>query len=272
LNSHIKWGDGIELMKDLPHKSINLLLTDLPYSMKNRNRVTGNFWDLPIDIEEFWSESKRLITPDGAIVLTATNPFSSFLVMSNLDMFKYEWVWEKDNGTNFTSVNWQPFRKHEHVLVFGYGATTFTKSQNYMKYFPQKTAGLPYTCKAGNSKRPNLQGADCSGYLTVNTGDRHPSSIQRFPRDKKAKFHPTQKPISLFEFLIKSYTNEDDIVLDTCAGSFTTAIACLNTGRRYICFEKDETYFKKGKERIETHETSTRITDDEPKSLERLLK
>jgi site-specific DNA-methyltransferase (adenine-specific) len=172
--------------------------------------------------------------------------------MSNLDMFKYEWVWEKDNGTNFTSVNWQPFRVHEHVLIFGYGATTFTKTNNYMKYNPQKTKGKPYKCKSGNSERPNLQGSDCSNFLTINSGDRHPRTIQKFKKDKE-KLHPTQKPVKLFEYLIKTYTNEGDVVLDCCAGSFTTAIACINTNRKYICIEKDKNYYSQGKERIRKH-------------------
>jgi len=240
-------------MRKIPDKSIDMILCDLPYSIKGRQRVTGNKWDIPIDIDMVWAEYKRMIKENGAIVLTASQPFSSYLVMSNIDMFKYDWIWEKDNGTNFTSVNYQPFRVHESILVFSNGATTYTKAGNFMKYNPQKTAGKPYVCKSGR-KTDNLQGGDTSGWVTNNDGSRHPRTVQRFNRDK-IKLHPTQKPVALFEHLIKTYTNESDLVLDNCIGSGTTAIACLNTNRNYIGFELDENYYNIAINRIKEYET-----------------
>jgi len=233
-------GDCLELMKDIPDKSIDMILCDLPYSIKDRNRVTGNKWDLPIDIEPLWEQYKRIIKDDGCIALTASQPFASYLVNSNIDMFKYDWIWEKDNGTNFTSVNYQPFRSHESIIIFSKGATTFTKQGGYMKYNPQKTVGKPYTCKSGR-KTDNLQGGDTSGWVTENDGSRHPKTVQKFNRDKN-KLHPTQKPVALFEYLIKTYTNEGDLVLDNCAGSGTTGVACKNLNRQYVLMEKEQEY------------------------------
>jgi len=241
-------GDCLETMKEIDNKSINMILCDLPYSIKGRKRVTGNKWDIPIAIDILWNIYKRIIKNDSAIVLTASQPFSSYLVMININMFKYEWIWEKDNGTNFTSVNYQPFRVHESILIFGYGATTFTKTGDYMKYNPQKTVGKPYTCKSGR-KTNNLQGGDTAGWITENKGSRHPRTVQKFNRDKN-KLHPTQKPLALFEYLIKTYTNEGDLVLDNCIGSGTTAVACKLLNRNFIGIEINPDYVEIANKRL----------------------
>ena len=171
--------------------------------------------------------------------------------MSNPKMFKYEWIWEKPNGTNFISVNYQPFRVHEQILIFGKGAITYTKNpEKNMKYIPQKSIGNPYTAKTGDSVRRSVhrEGSDMSGHITINEGTRHPRSVQRFNSEKG--LHPTQKPVTLLEFLIKSYTNENDLILDNCMGSGSTGVACKNLNRKFIGIELDEEYFKIAQSRI----------------------
>ncbi len=186
--------------------------------------------------------------------MTASQPFTSALVMSNPKMFRYEWIWEKDNGTNFPSVNFQPFRVHECVLVFGNFSTTFSKNGRY-NYNPQFEKGKPYKCVSGNTVRDGLRHdskIQTGNYETINDGKRYPRSVIKFSKDKN-KIHPTQKPVALFEYLIKTYTNEGETVLDNCAGSGTTGIACINTNRNYILMEKEEKYYDIINDRIKQH-------------------
>jgi site-specific DNA-methyltransferase (adenine-specific) len=237
-------GNCLEKMKDIPDKSIDMILCDLPYS------ETGNKWDFPINPEKLWIEYRRLLKDDGAIVLTGTFKFGVQLYSQAPDLYKYDWVWEKDNGTNVVAANHQPLRVHEQVFVFGKNAVTFTPRGNYMKYTPQKTEGKPYKCVSGKQSS-NWKGGTVENFETNNeSGLRHPKTIQYFCRDK-SKLHPTQKPVALFEYLIKTYTNEGDLVLDNCMGSGTTGVACKNLNRNFIGIELDETYFKIAKERIE---------------------
>ena len=238
-------GDCLEEMKKIPDGSIDLVLTDPPYG------TTACKWDTVIPFEPMWEQLKRVTKKNGAIVFTATQPFSSSLVMSNPDMFCYEWVWEKPNGTNFISVNFQPFRVHENILVFSSGAITFVKDKTLnMVYNPQKTDGKPYTAKTGVAERRSVHraGSDMGGYETINTGDRHPRTVQRFNTEKG--LHPTQKPVALMEYLIKTYTNEGETVLDFTMGSGTTGVACKNLNRNFIGIELDETYYKIAQKRI----------------------
>ena len=234
--------DCLEVMKDIPDKSIDMILCDLPYT------ETGNKWDFPIDPKQLWEHYERIIKDDGAIVLTGTFKFGTQLYNQASHLYKYDWVWEKDNGTNAPNVNYQPFRIHENVYVFGKGRVTNGK-RTPMKYNSQKTEGKPYTQTSGKMSK-NWKG----GLGKVETknldGKRHPKTIQKFNRDKDG-LHPTQKPVALFEYLIRTYTNEGDLVLDNCAGSFTTAIASENLKRNWICIEQDETYCEIGRKRIE---------------------
>jgi len=186
-------------------------------------------------------------------VLTSSQPFTSALVMSNVKMFKYEWVWEKDNSTGFANCKKQPLRKHENILVF------------YLKpptYNPQFGEGKPYNIKESNrrkgsetlsgNKEKGLSRANIVSFVrteSVNTGTRYPFDILKIKRDKD-KLHPTQKPVALFEYLLKTYTNEGDLVLDNTIGSGTTAVACINTGRNFIGIEMDKGYFDIAKKRI----------------------
>lgn len=212
-------------------------------------RITANSWDVPIDDELLWEHYLRMIKDDGAILLFATNPFSAYLIYNHLEYFKYEWIWEKDNGSNFVHVKHQPFKVHEQVLVFGLSPTTFNKSGRYMKYNPQFTYATPYVMKRDRSDVTNLAGF-CGRTDTENTdGKRYPRSVQKFNLERG--LHPTQKPAALCEYLIKTYTNEGDTVLDNCMGSGTTGVAALNTNRNFIGIELNEEYFNIAKKRIE---------------------
>lgn len=233
------------------NSSINMFLIDFPYTFKGRNRVTANQWDLPIDIDKFFELAWNMLTDDGAIALTATNPFASYLITNHLDKFKYEWIWEKDNGSNFMHVKHQPFRVHEQVLIFGKNPTTYNKKENYMKYNPQFTDGSPYKVNRSGMTE-NL--ATSGGYQRTSGeygGRRYPRSVQKFNTEKG--LHPTQKPVTLFEYLVETYTNIGDIVVDCCAGSGTTAIACINTGRNYMVNDNSIEYCDVIKDRIDSH-------------------
>jgi site-specific DNA-methyltransferase (adenine-specific) len=236
------------LYEDYGDESIEMFLCDLPYTFKGKQRVTANKWDLPVNINRFWELTTKMLTPNGCIALTATNPFASYLVMSNLDMFKYEWIIEKDNGSNFVHVKHQPFKVHEQVLIFGKASTTYNKSENYMTYNPQMTEGKPYKIKRSGMTE-NL--ATSNGYERTD-GEygavRYPRSVVKYTFEKG--LHPTQKPVKLFSDLIKTYTNKDETVVDCTAGSGTTAIACINTNRNYIVNDIEYKYYEIMQQRI----------------------
>lgn len=237
--------DAIDFMKmlyeDYGDESVNMFLCDFPYTFKGKKRVTANSWDLPIDDNEFFEFAMKMLTPDGAIVLTASQPFASHLVYNHLDCFKYEWIWEKDNGSNFTHVKYQPFKVHENILVFGKQATTYVKSGKNMKYNPQFTYSTPYSIKRDGSDVKNLIGFSGRTDTDNKDGKRYPRSVQKFNLERG--LHPTQKPTSLFSYLIETYTNKDELVVDICAGSGTTAISAINTNRKYIVNELNKEYF-----------------------------
>lgn len=233
--------DCLEGMKRIEDKSIDMILCDLPYG------TTACKWDTIIPFEPLWQQYERVIKDNGAIVLTASQPFTSALVMSNPKLFRYEWVWEKHKGTNIYQVKSAPMKIHESVLIFSMGKFT---------YNAQMTVGEPYKKRSSTHKLPNdhvMTGGKNIGYSKdLDTSKRYPVSIQYFSNhnQKSNRFHPTQKPVSLFEYLIKTYTNEGETVLDNCMGSGTTAIACINTNRNYIGFEKEKEYYLKSLERI----------------------
>ena len=238
----LRQGDCLELMKDIADGSIDMIFCDLPY------QETGNKWDKFLNIEQVFNEYRRVIKEDGCIALTGTFKFGNHLHNIAPDLYKYEWVWEKDNGTNAPNVNYQPFRTHEYVFIFGKGRVT-NGTRVPMKYFPQKTEGKPYKQKSGRMSE-NWKGGLNTIVTDNQSGLRHPKTIQKFNRDKNG-LHPTQKPVALLEYLIKTYTNEGDTVLDNCMGSGSTGVACINTGRNFIGIELDENYFNIAKERIE---------------------
>lgn len=199
-------------------------------------------------IKNFFEIAMKLLTPDGCIALTATQPFTSYLVMNHLDYFKYEWIWEKDNGSNFVHVKHQPFRVHESVLIFGKSPTTYNKAEKYMKYNPQFTYDKPYNIKRDRSDVTNLVGFSGRTDTDNSDGKRYPRSVQKFNTERG--LHPTQKPTKLFEYLINTYTDKGGTVVDICSGSGTTAISAINTGRNYIVNELNENYFNIIEERI----------------------
>ena len=225
-------GDCLERMKEIPDESVDMVLTDPPYG------TTQCKWDSVIDLPLMWEQLKRIIKPNGAIVMTASQPFTTTLISSNMKMFRYDLKWCKSQGTGFYNANRMPLRAHEDVLVF------YKKLPDYN---PQKTEGKPYTQKRGSA--PDVyQGKDLT--VTENTsGARHPLSWRVFKKDKN-KLHPTQKPVALMEYLIKTYTNEGETVLDFTMGSGSTGVAAKNLNRDFIGIEMDETYFNIAKDRI----------------------
>lgn len=240
-NIQLYQGDCLEVMKNIPDKSVDLVLTDPPFG------TTACKWDSVIPLEPMWKELKRIIKKNGAIVLFGAEPFSSQLRLSNLDWFKYDWIWEKSKcGSAFTS-KYRPQSKHEIISVFGKGR---------VNYYPQMEEGEPYkrTRKVNNGDKPNNHKLGVTSESeTVNTGYRYPSTVQFFQQRwrRQDQVHPTQKPVALMEYLIKTYSNEGDVVLDFCAGSGTTGVAAKNLNRDFIGIEMDEGYFKVAKERIE---------------------
>ena len=232
MNKIIHW-DCLEEMKNIETWSIDMILCDLPYA------ETWNQWDNKIiDTALLFEQYERIIKEDWAIVLTATMKFALELITKAKHLYKYDYIWEKDNWTNAPNVNLQPFRVHEFVLVFWKWRVT-NGTRTAMKYFPQKTEWVPYKQMAWKMSK------NWKGWLTQVVTDnqdwaRHPKTIQKFTRDRW--LHPTQKPVALFEFLIKTYTNEWDLVLDNCAWSWTTWVACKNLNRSYILIEKEKEY------------------------------
>ena len=246
--NRIYLGDCFDYFKEIPDNSIDAIICDLPYSTTN-----SDVDKYSVDLEKLWVEYKRVIKPNRAIVLFAQQPFTTRLISSNMEMWKYNWVWEKDNATNFLNSHYQPMKITEDICVFGEGATSNSPNPKLF-YSPQFSEGKPYTCTSGQQKSTTAVAAhgDTStigGFKTENDGKRYPKNLIKFNRDKD-KIHPTQKPVALLEYLVKTYTNEAEVVLDNCSGSGTLAVACHNTKRHYICMEKDENYYNLSVERI----------------------
>ena len=225
-------GDCLQLMNDIPDKSVDLILTDLPYG------TTACKWDSVLPFDQLWGGYNRIVKDDGCIALFGSEPFSTLLRYSNLKHFKYDWIWEKEQGANFMLCKYQPYKVHEIISIFG---------NKKMRYFPQMTEGKPYVSGKGTSgditnNVPKVQ--------TVNKGTRYPRSIQKFNTQKNHSVHPTQKPVALLEYLIRTYTMEGDTVFDSCMGSGSTGVACKNLNRDFIGMELDEKYFELAKTRI----------------------
>ena len=224
-------GDCLELMKTIPDKSVDMVLTDPPYG------TTACKWDVIIPFEPMWKELKRITKDNGAICLFGSEPFSSHLRLSNLKMFKHDWIWKKENGTGFLNAKKYPLLCLESISIF---------SLKSPKYFPVMRPGKPYKQKSG---RQTENYGNQVQVETVNDGNRYPLNFLEFKRDKD-KFHPTQKPVALLEYLIKTYTLENDTVLDFTMGSGSTGVACKNLNRKFIGIEKDDKYFEIAKGRI----------------------
>jgi site-specific DNA-methyltransferase (adenine-specific) len=235
-------GDCLELMRGIPDRSIDMILCDLPYG------TTQNKWDTVLPLPVLWNHYIRIIKENGAIVLTASQPFTSTLVNSNLEWFKYSLVWNKKIVTGFLNSKRQPLRQHEDILVF------YKKQPTYN---PQMHTNKLKRDFEGSTIKPSTEnyGKQKDYISTVKDDISYPRSIIEqtgvVNNSKQKVAHPTQKPIALFEYLINTYTNEGEVVLDNCAGSGTTAIACLRTNRNYVCMEKEEKYYELTLKRIE---------------------
>ena len=234
-------GDCLEIMSDLPDKFFDMILCDLPYG------TTQCHWDTPINLIELWKQYNRIIKDNGVIALTAQTPFDKILGASNISMLRYEWIWEKSSATGHLNANRMPMKSHENILIF------------YKKlplYNPQKTIGHKRKISSADHKRNSIKSSNYGEYknTSYDSTERFPVSILKFPSDKqKSCLHPTQKPVALFEYLIKTYTKEGDIILDNCSGSGTTGIAAINTNRNFVLIEKDEKYYNLAADRINNH-------------------
>lgn len=236
----LQHGDCLELMKALPDGSVDMVLCDLPYG------TTQNKWDTVIPFDALWAQYKRICK--GAIVLTAAQPFTSTLVMSNIAWFKQALVWKKNIASNFLNANRQHLARHEDVLVFAAKQPIFNKQMVAGKSYMQK--------RSGRDDTGDNYGAISKRTDTVNDGTRNPISILEF--DRETGLHPTQKPVALMEYLVRTYTNPGDLVLDNCMGSGTTGVACANAGRRFIGMEMDAGYFATAGNRINATISTTK--------------
>jgi site-specific DNA-methyltransferase (adenine-specific) len=224
-------GDCLEIMPTLP--SVDAILTDIPYG------TTACKWDTVIPFPDLWRVVKYVLKPKGVFVTTASQPFTSALVMSNPDWFRYEWIWDKQRGSDFLNANRKPLESHDDIIIF---------SQNGHQYNPQYWYAKPYK-RTPNGTQSDNYGKRKTAYTESKDGKRFPKTVIGFPRDGN-RIHPTQKPVALYEYLIRTYTNEGDTVLDMCMGSGTTGVACVNTNRNFIGIEKDPTYFAIAEKRI----------------------
>ena len=246
----LQQGDCLELMKDIPSKRIDLILCDLPYG------TTKNKWDSVLDLDSLWEQYNRIIKDRGVILLFAQTPFDKVLGVSNLKHLRYEIIWQKTAPTGFLNANKMPMKAHENILVFYKKLPT---------YNPQKTQGHTRKVASKESRAKSIErqklkvdnkdsnynfyGESSTGYDST---ERYPLSVQVFAKDQqKENYHPTQKPVALLEWLIRTYTNEGDLVLDNCMGSGSTGVACVNTNRDFIGIELTEQYFKIAQSRIE---------------------
>ena len=230
--SYIKQGDCLQLMNEIPDGSVDMILCDLPYG------VTHNEWDAVIPTEPLFTQYKRVIKDDGAILLFAQMPFAARLVSAEPKLFRYEWVWHKTMPTGHLNARRMPLRAHENILVF---------YKRPPEYHPQMRPGKPYTSRSEHrTSNYNAQVAT----VTENDGTRYPIDVVTYSNNNRRSLHPTQKPVELLEYMIRTYTSEGDTVLDNCMGSGSTCVAAINTGRQYIGFEMDEGYFDIARRRI----------------------
>lgn len=237
-NGELLQGDCLEIMPTLPAQSFDMILCDLPYG------TTACKWDSIIPFEPLWREYKRLVKPRGAIVLTASQPFTSALVMSNPRAFSHAWVRDKKIPSGMSYARFQPMRQHEDILVFAFGSPV---------YYPQKMA-RDKPIKSGGQKKLNLESTTLTKYakpgFSKTYADKNPTTILSFDKVRRGSVHPTQKPVALFEYLIKTYTRGGQTILDNCAGSGTTGVAATNAGRRFVLIEREPKYCEIMKERL----------------------
>ena len=242
--------DCLEGMKHIPDGTVDAVICDLPYG------TTACAWDSVIPFEPLWEQYRRIAKPNAAIVLFGQEPFSSALRMSNIEWFRYDWIWDKGRGHNFAQANFCPMRSHEIISVFSEAPAVFTSDGRKCSYNPQMwDSGVPYfTNGYPRRSQTNMLRKNSSAAMfrlpADNHGERFPLSILRFDRDTKG-LHPTQKPVDLLRYLVLTYTNEGDTVLDNCMGSGTTAVVCVKEKRHFIGFELNKEYFDQAQRRID---------------------
>jgi len=233
-------GDCLEIMKDIPDKHIDMIFSDLPYG------TTKNKWDTVIDLPALWKQYERVIKDNGCIALWSQSPFDKILACSNLNMYRYEWIIEKTTGTGFLNAKKMPLKVHENILIFYKKLPT---------YNPQKTTGHKRKVSKAEHKINCVKTTNYGDHnlTSYDSTERYPRDVIKFKTDKQTStHHPTQKPLESCEYIVKTYTNENDIILDNTMGSGTTGVACINTNRKFIGIELDQGYFNIAKERIET--------------------
>lgn len=231
--------DIFDAMKNIDDASIDCVITDFPYGTLNKGR---NGWDRVIDYDRFWKEVDRVCKPNWAVVSTAQQPFTSYLISTNWKHFKYTMVWEKSKATGYLNAKKQPMRAHEDIVVF---------YDKQCTYNPQMTQGEAYD-KGTAVRDTEHYGKQSKATHVKSSGERYPRSVQYFrTAEREGKHHPTQKPILLYEWLIKTYTNEGDTILDPCMGSGTTGVAALNLSRNFVGIERDENFFAKAEKRFQ---------------------
>lgn len=249
MNEDIKlWhGDCLELMKNIPDKSVDAVICDLPYEVLNKGNKHAQ-WDKMIPLDQLWEQYNRVIKDNGAIILFGQGMFTAQLMVSNPKMWRYNLIWQKGGRcSGFLNAKKMPLREHEDIMIFYKQLPT---------YNPQMVKCEPHQRNHSRGKQEKDQTNRCYGNFgkaeDVITDEKYPKSILNFKRPHP-QIHPTEKPVLLIEWLIKTYTNENELVLDNTAGSMTTAIAAINTNRRCICIEKDNNYFEIGSERVKKH-------------------
>jgi site-specific DNA-methyltransferase (adenine-specific) len=234
-------GDCLELMNDISDKSIDMILIDPPYQKTNRNK-----WDIMIPLKPMWTQFNRIIKDNGVMAITSAEPFTSKLIMSNLKYFRYDLIWEKSHATGFLNANRMPLRKHENILIF------YKKLPLYNPQIEDKPIKNIRSHSFSNKQTSNYGIFDNGNFRTIPKDKTYPTSILKFDKSNTSHkvIHPTQKPIKLFEYLIKTYTNENDLILDCCIGSGTTIAAAINLNRRYIGMEIEQEFYDKALNRI----------------------
>jgi len=236
-------GDCLEMMGRIPDGSVDLIAADLPYG------TTACRWDVVIPFEPLWAHYKRVIKPRGCVVTTASQPFTSALILSNPGWFKYALVWEKSSAGGFLDAKFRPLKAHEDVIVFS-PAGCSNGSKPAMTYNPQMVDGEPYSIERTGCIGKAASRSNQKRVATESDGRRYPRSVLYFPNPSGPGLHPTQKPVALFDYLIRTYSNPGETVLDNTMGSGTTGVACIRTGRKFIGIEKDAGYFAVAQRRV----------------------
>ena len=250
-NNYLWNGDCLELMKDIPDKSMDAIICDLPYG------TTTCKWDSVIPFEPLWKQYKRIIKDNGAIVLFGSQPFTSALIGSNYEWFKYEWIWKKNTGSNFLQANYQPIKRHENICIFSKANASYSKNNFKMNYYPiLDEDGVVYSERKNQSIDVGLKSwknrmSDNYEFKRNKNKGTFPFTVLEYKNVINKKLHPTQKPLELIKYLVKTYTNENDWVLDNTCGSNTTGVACYDLNRNYIGIEKDKDIYEVAKKRVE---------------------